>query len=285
MRKKMSKTIEHSFNFIENDYLPKRIRVTSNELIVKKEKEKGKSVQEFYALQTARILLPKILKLPESWGVVDDSLVSKYYKCSKINLKSKDDAFRAVDYLIKLHNIEISERLKKELTKNGYCHYYGKNLKFRLKYEYRKSLLAFGKFSELSLFLVKLKEIVDYLCNTTNKEEPVLGHGDFQACNILIWDNKVIPIDWTDFGLCDRAYEAHHYVYSLKKDFRDEIYEYYLNKTNWDRKKLDIGIGIDAVIRAGNRARHILADNAGNIEKSIDKFREQVERGAKAIDR
>ena len=33
---------------------------------------------------------------------------------------------------------------------------------------------------------------------------PVLGHGDYQACNVLCTPEGVIaPIDWIDSGLCD----------------------------------------------------------------------------------
>jgi len=108
----------------------------------------------------------------------------------------------------------------------------------------------------------------------------VLGHGDYQASNIL-WNNDsgIIPVDWVDFGVCDARYEWAHFLNSFDGKhgafavdglfhLAHEVLCPTLDPDAF-RHALRIGEIMDRVIRAGSKARTAEkgADNTARVEK------------------
>ena len=156
------------------DGFPSHIRKTTNGLCFKKERENNKSAQEYLATQYARFLLPGTLKMPEIWGVFANHLISRYYPGRPLNKNSKDEIFRAVNYLIEMSDVKFNDNLKNFLIENHYCHYFGDSLKNRLEQELGFSVKAFGKTEEMKDHLVLMRVIIA-ACLKAKKSYPVLG--------------------------------------------------------------------------------------------------------------
>ena len=107
------------------DGLPSHIRKSTNGLLFKKEREENKAAQEYLATKYARFLLPESLRIPEILGIFANHLVLRYYSSGQLNKKSKEEVYQAADYLIEMHKVELTAKLKELLIRNHYCHYYG----------------------------------------------------------------------------------------------------------------------------------------------------------------
>jgi thiamine kinase-like enzyme len=259
---------------------PSHIRKTTGGLLFKKERSENKAMQEYLATKTARSVLPNSLRIPKVWGVYKDCLVSTYYTNGQFSKDSKKEVYQAADYLIKMHETKVSNELRDKLIESSNCHYWGESLKSRLKQELYFSIRAFRKTLSIQAYLIILEAIVES-CLEIENSFPVLGHGDFHAKNLLYFENTIIPVDWVDFGVCDRSYEVHHFVNSISKHLRDEIYLYYTAKTKTPKDALNRGIGIDAIIQAGNRARLVIFGEKNASDEEIQaQFVSQIKRGS-----
>src|SRR5262249_37203 len=105
-------------------------------------------------------------------------------------------------------------------------------------------------------------------------DDIVLGHGDFQAGNLFVSADRVWPIDWNDFGLCDRAYEVEHFLASVSPSLAASARRQYIEMTQKANFGPQHGIVGDGIIQAGSYAR-----NKGN----PDAFRKHVERAKQAM--
>jgi thiamine kinase-like enzyme len=259
-----------------------------NNLVVKKRPEVSKEIQETLATQLARLLLPQDLSPPPSWGCFDGYYVSEFLPYEKLNPASPEQARLAACYLASLHSVPVDSELRHTLSSRGYCHYYGPSLKNRLRDELKFARKAFGESDNASLRQA-LDDLADLLNRIfgmlTTQENPVLGHGDFQASNLLVSEERVWPLDWADFGLCSRAYEVMHFVHSLSlSSVREEAIEEYECRSGIERSSFEShGDAIDAVIRAGSKARHALLPGTDNQHLAMA-FMEHVHRGKQSVD-
>ena len=219
MVNKLPSDILKVLNLRNLDGLPKHLKISENNLLFKEEREQHKSAKEYLATKYARFLLPENLRVPEIWGVFSNCFVLKYYNnANQLNKNSKEEIYKAVNYLIEMHYIRFTNELKDILIKNHYCHYYGEPLKNRLSQELEFSTKAFDQIECMKKYLGLMEQIIN-ICLKTMNTHPVLGHGDFQAKNILLVENNILPIDWVDFGVCERSYEIHHFINSLNPEW------------------------------------------------------------------
>jgi thiamine kinase-like enzyme len=141
----------------------------------------------------------------------------------------------------------------------------------RLREEVHHARCAFADAPEVK----KLDEIVGKAIRQwTFDDDIVLGHGDFQGGNLFVSPDRVWPIDWTDFGLCDRAYEVEHFLASVSPSLVDSATKQYVEMTQRPNLARQRGIVADGIIQAGSHAR-----TRGNLHD----FRRHVERAEQAL--
>jgi aminoglycoside phosphotransferase (APT) family kinase protein len=249
-----------------------------NGLILKRQREKGKAEQEYLATQLARLLLPAKLAVPHAWGVIGGI----YYVSEKLeecfDHHNSEHIRRATDYLADLHAVSLDDAgLRAELLRCGFRHYMGKTLKYRLRQELKHVRRAFAG-RGLDGPLLRYSELIAAtLKRWTFDDDVVLGHGDFASDNLIIQKNEVIPIDWIDFGLCDRAYEVMNFVQSIGEDYRENALSRYTAATGTSAREIHTrGSVVRNIINAGSHARMVNLRARGS-EDSASKFVLQVE--------
>lgn len=258
------------------------IMESDNQLIFKAEKSVGKATQEFKACQLARILLPKSLSPPVSWGHLEGTLIIEEQDGMPFCATNRDHMSLAIDFLSKLHSIEISDTAFQLLHTHGFDHYFGETLKNRLYDEVKYAQFAYGSIKRLRFLVDKLVGGVNWLVEHFSLQaDPVLGHGDFSTNNLLVLGGRLQPVDWIDFGLCERAYEIVHFMKSLDAEHRSDIIEQYYANVSAAESQHDLltkGMAIDTVIRAGLVARKICIGYASAMDNELlTRFRHHVE--------
>ena len=178
-----------------------------------------------------------------------------------------------------LHKVDISADLRNDLGPR-FAHYFGEAMCHRLEQEVDYGQRAFGKTAQD--LVQRLKTIVDGAIGKWKFEDAVLGHGDFQACNLFIDGNRVWPIDWTDFGLCDRAYEVEHFVQSVSLGNADLARNEYRNVAELSSDASHRGIVADGVIQAGSIARGVWSGTL-NDPDAVSRFKTHVERAEREM--
>ena len=86
----------------------------------------------------------------------------------------------------------------------------------------------------------------------------MLGHGDFRAGNLFVRGGAIVPIDWIDLGLCDRAYEVMNFVGTLPAAHRAPILTRYTAATGIAIEVIRTrGSVVSDIVRAGSWARMV----------------------------
>ncbi len=263
--------------------ISRNILESSNQLIIKREKTTGKAAQEFEACRLARFLLPKDLSPPNSWGHFEGTFFAEKCEGTLLSPSDREHIGLAVDFLVKLHSLELSEEILKALISQGFDHYFGKTLKMRLRQEVEMSQLAFRETKSLGSLIKEVKEGVAWIMeNFALDVDPVLGHGDFRVGNLLIIHGRLQPVDWVDFGICERAYEIVHLTAKLDDKERMPAFDKYYERVKATESSSDLlkkGMAIDAVVRIGACAREVcngVTNAADNTTQS--RFRRCVQR-------
>lgn len=248
---------------------------TPNGLYFKRRPETDKAKQEYLATRLARLLLPAMLRLPTTWGVIEDRFITERIDSEDFDSNSEKHAVEGAKYLARLHAIQLSPSLVKELQRCGYNHYEGQTLSNRLKEELQKAKEAFGDHTSMASTLESFDSVIREATEKWNfNAELVLGHGDYQAQNIKVNNGEIIPLDWTDFGLCYRGYDIAHYLTSLNSDLRQTAVENYVSICQCDlATSLSQGEIVDRIIRAGSDARKVvdLGEPIDDVQESFKK--------------
>jgi len=246
---------------------------SSNGLVWKKRRDASDARKELRATQLARLLLPDTLAPFSAWAVFEEYFVSQKVPYAKFEPANLCHVTKAVSYLARLHAMDI-EAIRKDLSASGFAHYVGEAMRNRLQEEVTHARSAYHDVPEVK----KLEEIVRKAIEQWDfADDIVLGHGDFQAGNLFISPDRVWPIDWTDFGLCDRAYEVEHFLASVSSQgLAESARRQYIEMTQTAHVTPQRGIVADGIIQAGSHAR-----NKGN----PDDFRKHVERAEQAMGR
>ena len=108
------------------------IMESDNQLILKTERIAGMAAQEFAACQLARILLPRSLSPPESWGYIGGTLIIEKQAGKPFCKSNRDHVSLATDFLSKLHSVDISDNVFQILSEHGFNRFFGERLKNRL---------------------------------------------------------------------------------------------------------------------------------------------------------
>jgi hypothetical protein len=268
---------------------------TDNGLRLKQRPEQSKAHQEYLATQLARMLLPRQLAVPVMWGWESGGLgVGDWFISDEIDPAEfrKFDKNRTTDciagarYMAQMHKRVLQEKTRNELFVAGFCHYAADALGNRLEQEARFGREAFGSGGLAERLEAVVKTAVRRL---PQWKQEVLGHGDFQASNLFVSDNDsiVLPIDWTDFGVCCRAYEVAHFLYSIAAENRPPALDTYIKDGGFSGSRDHLvmaGEVLDAIIRAGSAARGVNADTPAERQvRAQDRFRDQVERAEEAL--
>lgn len=166
------------------------------------------------------------LDAPEVYYHTDRCIIMEYIQNADQFQRTKSHYERAIQYLEKLHNLTSSTNRCRKIP-NLYC---GDALRERLQKE-RENLYKVGdklgnNFKKYSCVFEKILEI---LLPGVNTLECVVGHGDFKPDNILILQDRIVPIDWIDFGLTVREYELGALFFGEQNlDLMMELTEEYL---------------------------------------------------------
>lgn len=273
---------------LENDESEENIFKTINGLYFKRRPEADKAKQEYLATRLARLMLPQNFCLPQTWGVIDGRFITEVIETNDFDVESREHIILGATCLSELHSISLSGTMIAEMRRCGYCHYEGEALRNRLSEEFQKAETAFSEFNFMEATLADFRQIVLVVTREWNfVEDIVLGHGDYQAQNLKVDDDRIIPIDWTDFGLCDRSYEVAHYLNSLNEEFRQLGIETYERNANIALANvLDRGGTIDGIIRAGSAARQVCDLGESGLNEQIQhRFQCSVETARCALDR
>jgi thiamine kinase-like enzyme len=262
-----------------------RIGYTKNGLVFKERPEPGKAKQEFLATQLARLLLPQSMAPIPTWGVVGNYFVSDHAGPNNFQPANAEHAKRGAKYLADLHSIQVSKERADAMYSNGFAHYFGEALRNRLIDEFCKARLAYSSVQSLEGAIDDLRQVVEEVQAWDLNGNPVLGHGDFQAANLKLINGRIVPLDWTDFGLCNRAYEVMHYVSSLNQNVRKGALEVYKQETGNEITEIERrGNVLDAIIRAGSKARHVCDLGYSAQDQTLQlKFSEHVRRAKENI--
>jgi aminoglycoside phosphotransferase (APT) family kinase protein len=258
--------------------LPATVSRSWNGLILKRQREKGKAQQEFEATRLARFLLPRTLAVPRPWGVV----AKEYYVSESIderfNRRDPEQVRKATDYLVALHAVPLDHAgLGRELLQTGFAHYRGETLKSRLKHELGHAQRAFAG-RRLGGKLERYAELIAAtLLRWTFDDDVVLGHGDFRAGNLFVRGGAIVPIDWVDLGLCDRAYEVMHFFRTIPAAHRAPALRRYTASTGTEIEAIRTrGSIVSDIIRAGSSAR-MLELGACDPDECARRFVQEVE--------
>jgi len=263
--------------------ISRHILESDNQLIFKRQKRSGEAAQEFEASQLARFLLPKDLSPPCAWGYFKGTLITEKQIGTPFSMSNREQIGLAIDFLVKLHSTKISDELFQVLVNQGFDHYFGQTLKRRLYQEVQLSQLAFGKIKHMKSLIKELREGVTWILENFSLEvDPVLGHGDFQSNNLLVIDGRLQPLDWIDFGLCERAYEIVHLTSKLGEEDKNTAFKQYYEKVQAVESENDLlrkGMAIDAVVQAGACARKVCNGMADATDSRLQfRFRRRVQR-------
>ena len=266
--------------------LAENVWESANGLVWKKRQaEPDKAQQEFLATELARLLLPKPLAPPSNWGVVDGYFVSEKLCVPEFEMFNKKDprhVARAARYLADLHNV-ATDMIGTIPTNKFPKTYFGEEMRKRLKQEVGFAKRGFDQNEDEKATVNVLETIVQKVTEWRFDTDPELGHGDFQAKNLFVDCNRAWPIDWTDFGLCDRAYEVAHYLHSVSDDLAEMALNEYSKKTTWTVGERLRGIVADGIIRAGSRARPVAEGHTKDRAMDFAKFKCHVERADRAM--
>lgn len=262
---------------------PGRAVARRDGLVFKRAREPGKARQEFEATRLARLLLPASLEVPRSWGVVGDQLYVSEELPEKCSWRDPRHVDSATDYLAELHRVEPGAELRGALIAAGFHHYHGETLRRRLAQELEHARRAFaaGRFAaELDVVSELVRAALD---RWSFEEDAVLGHGDFQRSNLFVRSGKIVPIDWVDFGLCDRAYDLAHLLRSLPEERRARALARYVRATGVDPEALRLrGQIVDSIVRAGAEARQAQGPDQ-DFEERARRFSLAVRAGLEAL--
>ena len=100
------------------------IMESDNQLILKTERIAGMAAQEFAACQLARILLPRSLSPPESWGYIGGTLIIEKQAGKPFCKSNRDHVSLATDFLSKLHSVDISDNVFQILSEHGFNRFF-----------------------------------------------------------------------------------------------------------------------------------------------------------------
>lgn len=243
--------------------------------------------QEAQALVAARLLLDSRLRVPACFGHLDQWIVIEEILSDKLEPENADQVCKAAEYLGCMHSTKLDDAVRMVLANNGHQHYYSGSLENRLREEVRHSEVAQDAHGESWNLPVLEEAVTKVIPRLSQCGDPVLGHGDFQKKNILIAeDGSVVPVDWRDFGICNRWYELAHFLRSVDPVTHEKALEIYSDRVGIDISEEDdslrIGKIIDAIIRAGSKARTF--DPAPErAASSRSRFIEHAERAAELV--
>src|ERR1700722_5513253 len=258
------------FELVSLPGAPEHVFESSNGLVWKRRGNANDARKELRATQLARLLLPDALAPFSAWAVFEKYFVSQKMPYAKFEPANPCHVTKGASYLARLHALDI-KAFRDKLSGGGFAHYIGEAMRNRLQEEVIHARSAF----QAEPAVKKLEEIVNEAIKRWMFEDDiVLGHGDFQACNLFVSPDRVWPIDWNDFGLCDRAYEVVHFLASVSDSLAEPTRRQYIEMTQKADFTRQRGIAADGIIQAGSHAR-----NKGN----LDDFRKHVVRAGQAI--
>lgn len=251
-------------------------------LLLKQCDSKQQAAQERTATDYARTIGGRV-QAPRVHRQFGRVLVLEYVAGPSLEQEPSEDRVRgALEFLSSLHATAIPERAMN--------HYYGESMRNRLREELRfvedrRSLLGIdGEPVEVIRQACALPELS---LEALRAEPPVLGHGDYQARNIL-WhcERGIVPIDWLDSGVCDPRYEWAHFLNSFDGRFGSRAVERLVGLANEVlcpnvnrqafARALRVGEIMDRIIRAGSKAR-TAEDGADNTDRAA-KLRAHIQR-------
>jgi aminoglycoside phosphotransferase (APT) family kinase protein len=203
--------------------------------------------------------------------VFEEYFVSQKVPYAKLEPNSQAHVTQAVSYLACLHAIDIRP-IRASLCASGFAHYVEDAMRNRLVEEISHARRTFDGLPDV---IKLLEEVVQKALKKWKfADDIVLAHGDFQAGNLFISSDRIWPIDWTDFGLCDRAYEVEHFLASVSSSLAESARRQYLAATRTANLDSQRGIVADGIIQAGSHAR---------TNGSADEFTRHVQRAAQAM--
>jgi aminoglycoside phosphotransferase (APT) family kinase protein len=252
------------------------VRCTSSGFVLKRERQKGRSAQEYRATSVAKQLLPMGIVPYDFVGCAGEFFISNRIPGRPLNIESEEEVIAAARLLGALHSAPLSDTTRRFLKEHGFHHYYRRSLQNRLFDEVDRIDRTFGGAPQLDTLSQTVKRLA---ARRAFKQTPVLGHGDYHRPNLLFHAGHVYPVDWVDFGLCHRFYELAHFRASVAEEHREAVTGAYARccglQADKIRTQLAEGEAVDAVIRAGGVARRISPDNEAELRQ---RFQEHVSR-------
>lgn len=228
-------------------------------VVIKIAEDSKRARREFCNQKKAYELLykKKGLKVAEVIAVRSCCIVSEYIDGKPRKILSHRELQEALRYIHVLHSFDYRSI---SCLKN---HYYGEKLVRRLKDENGFFTNAINKDRRFLALKNSFNKILKLALRYALHDEPVVGHGDFQAKNIIVTETGIAPIDWIDFGILLRWYEVGNLLFGQKKDELLGLIEYYLSlKSEQPITSLEElakeSLSIAFVVRTGSHFRHVV---------------------------
>lgn len=239
-------------------------------VILKKVENSEWAKIEFNNLKKASDLLkPHGLKVPRAIEVRESWILLEFIPGKK-NALSFKELQKALEYLHVLHSSDYST------IPHLYSHYYGENLINRLNEEKEYLHKAIKQYPRFSSFKNDFEKVLEIAINHKLNDSPVIGHGDFQAKNIIVNESEIVPLDWRDFGELLRWYDVGNLLFKseLKWDELLRLVKHYLQvgskQSNISSKEIEKNVkealSITFIIRTGSHFRHLLDTNEDSPE-------------------
>jgi aminoglycoside phosphotransferase (APT) family kinase protein len=258
------------------------VRRTSSGFVLKRERENGKSAQEYRATSLAKQLLPTGIVPYDIVGCAGEFFVANRLPGRLLNVDNEEEVVAAARHLGTMHNAPLSHATCRFLEERGFSHYYRESLQNRLFDEVGRIDRAFRGAAELGPLFQAVERL---LAQWDSRQAPVLGHGDYQQPNLLFHAGRIYPVDWVDFGLCHRFYELAHFLAFVAEKDRAAVTAAYARCCGLDANQIATplaeGEAIDAVVRAGGVARRISPDSEVELRP---KFRAHMTRFWQAME-
>lgn len=222
------------------------------------------------------------LDVPEVYGSDDYCLIIQYIEGDHKTKFGLAEYERAVGYLARLHSVN-PDRVGSFKLADHYCRGVLRNrLNEELGFLHQSERVIGAGYDELLEVFTQVLQTAYNACDS----ECVLGHGDFKSDNLIFTGEKVIPIDWKDFGFTAREYELGALLFGEERpEMLEQIPRYYLRRTGiveeFDglktREFVETGLSVAYAITTGSHFRLI------SLGESVPKHLVSIEENTKYI--
>ena len=187
-------------------------------------------------------------KFNEPYTKINDKIfiLTKWMKGENINYDNFDHCIQSMIFLSKIHNISTNIIfIQNSKIKNTFIDL---NKRYKKHINYFKNVYEVANSSNdyFSKIFIKNFNNIMYLCNISNKFSSIINykklnisicHGDYVSKNILIDNNKILPIDFDrsciNFSIFDVGYFLRRY---LRRDLTNWNFDNTIKLINYYKK-------------------------------------------------